>query len=380
MSATLGPRHAIVAALGIALLPVAPAAAQRPPVTVPAPGTTVTTLQHGFDRAAPHPLPLWAPRTVLGFQEVEQGHGRLHVTCTETPARGRCPRSDSGEGPTGRQPIQLEFHEQRSGQRREIAVVGWLERVEWERTCSEDYWDKSEYPLWTSATRDCHLAPGGTAATLQIAAMELAALVAGHWQAELHLDVRGAGGAVLGRQVFALEVTVTDRERAAIHLPEHGASAAQMDLQLQLRTQPPPASVGGEAVLDVCLYDGLGSLSSQLVLIARDGGPELPDRAPQHFSVWHHGGGRAPHDRIDYRLQLLHAGAVIPLHPGTATVLAGIDSAELRPVLLPGMDQPVHCVPTPLTFLTPRVPAAEKRDGRYQGGLTLEMRLPTRRP
>ncbi|MGY8561820.1 hypothetical protein L0938_00145 [Paracidovorax citrulli] len=367
--------------LALLVVPALPALAQRPPVTVPAPGTTVTTLRHAFDRAAPLPLSLWAPRTVMGYQEVLHGHGRLHVTCTDTPARGRCPRSDTGEGPGVRRPIQLEFHEQRSGQRREIGVVGWLERVEWERTCSEDYWEKSEYPLWTSAVRECHVEPAGTAATLQLDAADLGLLVAGRWQAELHLDVRsGVGGAVLGRHVFALEVTVTDPGRAAIHLPEHGGSAAQMDLQLQLRTQPPPASVGGEAVLDMCLYDGMGSTSSELVLIARDGGPAVPGRPPQFFSVWHQGGGRAPHDRIDYHLQVLHAGAHRALLPGAHTRLDGIDSADLRPVLLPGMDQPVHCVPTPLTFATPRVPAADKRDGRYHGDLTLEMRLPTRRP
>ncbi len=197
-----------------------PAAAQRPPVTTPAAGTTVTTLSHAFDRAAPQPLPLWTPRTVLGFDEVVHGHGRLHITCTDDPTRGRCPRSDTGEGPTGRQPILLEFHEPRSGQRREIGVSGWMERVEWERSCSDDYWDKSEYPLWTSATRECHVAPAGTAATLQVAASDIGALVAGRWRAELHLDVRGGvGGAVLGRHVFVLEVTVTDTERAAIHLP-----------------------------------------------------------------------------------------------------------------------------------------------------------------
>jgi len=368
-------------AIALALLPALPAAAQRPPVTVPTPGTTLTTLQHAFDRAAPQPLQLWPPRTVLGYQDGTHGHGGLHVTCTDVPARGRCPRSDSGEGPTGRRAVQLEFHEQRSGQRREIGVTGWLERIEWERTCSEDYWEKSEYPLWTSTTRECHIAPSGTAATLQLEAMDLAALVAGRWQAELHLDVRsGLGGAVLGRQVFVLDVTVTDPGRAAIHLPGHGAAGARMDLQLELRRQPPPASVGGQGVLDMCLYDGLGSLSSQLVLIARDGGPDVPDRPPPLFSVWHQGGGRALHERIDYRLQVLHGGRRLDLHPGVHTLLEGIDTAELRPVVLPGMDQPVHCVPTPLTFLTPRFPAADKREGRYEGDLTLEMRLPTRRP
>lgn len=367
-------------ALLIALLVALPAAAQRPPVTVPVGGTTVTAVTHAFDRAAPLPLQLWAPRTVLGFDEVARGHGRLHVTCTDVPARGRCPRSDTGEGPTGRRPILLEFHEQRSGQRREVGVTGWMERVEWERSCSDDYWDKSEYPLWTSATRECHVQPAGTAATLQVTAMDIAGLVAGRWQAELHLDVRAAGGAVLGRHVFVLDVTVTDPARAAIHLPEYGGSSGVLDLQLQLRSQPPPGSVGGEAVLDMCLYDGLGAHSSELVLIARDGVPGAPARPPGLFSVWHHGGGRAPHERIDYRLQLLHAGTTVALYPDVHTVLAGMDTAELRPVLLPGMDQAVHCVPTPLTFVTPRVQAADKRDGRYQGDLTLEMRLPTRRP
>jgi hypothetical protein len=372
--------RARVVALLIAALIASPAAAQRPPVTVPVGGTTVTAVTHAFDRAAPLPLQLWAPRTVLGFDEVAQGHGRLHVTCTGNAARGRCPRSDTGEGPTGRRPILLEFHEQRSGQRRDVGVTGWMERVEWERSCSNDYWDKSEYPLWTSATRECHIAPAGTAATLEVAAMDIGGLVAGRWQAELHLDVRSAGGAVLGRHVFVLHVTVTDPGRAAIHLPEYGGSAAAVDLQLQLRSQPPPASVGGEAVLDMCLYDGLGSHSSQLLLIARDGMPDTPGRPSGLFSVWHQDGGRAAHERIDYRLQLLHAGRTIPLHPNAPTVLADIDSADVRPVLLPGMDQPVHCVPTPLTLITPRVPAADKRNGRYQGDLTLELRLPTRRP
>lgn len=368
-------------AVALAVLPVLPAAAQRPPVTVPAAGTTATRFTHAFDRAAPQPLQLWAPRTVLGFDEVVHGHGRLHVTCTDVPAHGRCPRSDTGEGPAGRRPILLEFHEQRSGQRREVAVSGWLERVEWERSCSDDYWDKSEYPLWTSATRECHVPPAGSAATLQVAAMDFATLVAGRWRAELHLDVRsGVGGAVLGRHVLIVEVTVSDPGRASIHLPEHGASAARMDLQLKRRNHPPPASLSGEAVLDMCLYDGLGSHSSALTLVAREEGPGVPGRPPGVFSVWHHGGGRAPHERIDYRLHLLHAGRTIALAPEAPTVLAGIDSAELRPVLLPGMDQTVHCIPTPLTFITPPVLAADKRDGRYQGELTLEMRLPTRRP
>ena len=60
-------------------------------------------------------------------------------------------------------------------------------------------------------------------------------------------------------------------------------------------------------------------------------------------------------------------------------LLRGIDTAELRLVMLPDMNQWVYCVPTPLTLETPRVPASEKREGYYDGRLKLEMRLPTDR-
>lgn len=358
------------------LLPAAAALAQRPPVTVPAGGLTTVTLQHGFDRSAPQPLQLWAPRTVLGYDEGARGYGQLHVTCSEDPARGRCPQADTGQGPVGSATLRMEFREQRSGQRITLALVGSLERIEWERTCSDDYWDKAVFPLWTSAHRDCHIAPAGTAVTLQLQAAEIVQLVAGRWHGELHLDLRRAGGALVGRQVFVLEIAVSDHARATVHLPAFGASRGRVQLPLDYRPLPLPGSIGGSATLDLCLYDGVGAHSPRLLLSAHDTGPG----ASEHFAIWHDRGGGASPDRIDYQLRLRQGEGELVLGNRTEVALDGLDSAPLRAVTLPGLPYPVYCVPMVLTLHVPRVPAASKRHGRYEGGLVLRMRLPTRRP
>lgn len=360
----------------VLLLPAAVAQAQRPPLTVPPGGTTSVTLAHGFDRAAPQALELWAPRTVLGYDQGTQGYGRLHVTCTDDPARGRCPQADTGQGPVGPASLHLEFREQRSGQRITLALTGSLERIEWERTCSDDYWDKAVFPLWTSGHRDCHIPPSGTAATLLLEASEIVQLVAGRWRGELHLDLRHAGGALVGRRVFVLEIVVSDHTRATLHLPAFGSSTGRVQIPLDYRALPLPASIGGSAVLDLCLYDGVGAHSPSLLLGAHDAGPE----AGRAFSIWHEGGGSGAQDRIDYELRLHHGDRELALDNHAELTLDGMDSAALRAVTLPGLPHPVYCVPMALRLQVPRVPAAGKRHGRYHGALLLHMRLPTRRP
>lgn len=367
---------AAVRVLLLALLLPASALAQRPPVTVPPGGITTVTLHHGFDRSAPEPLQLWAPRTVLGYDDVARGYGQLHVTCTEDPAHGRCPQADTGQGPVGPAMLHMEFREQRSGQRITLGLVGSLERIEWERTCSDDYWDKAVFPLWTSANRDCHIAPAGTAATLRLETADIVQLVAGRWRGELHLDLRHAGGALIGRQVFVLEIAVTDPARATLHLPAFGASSGRVQLPLEYRPLPLPGSIGGSATLDLCLYDGTGAHSPRLLLSAHDTG----QAASAHFSIWHDSGGGAASDRIDYQLRLRHGADEHPLGNHVELALEDLDSAALRAVTLPGLPYPVYCVPMVLTLQVPRVPASSKRHGRYQGALVLRMRLPTRRP
>jgi len=65
---------------------------------------------------------------------------------------------------------------------------------------------------------------------------------------------------------------------------------------------------------------------------------------------------------------------------GVEQQLHGIDTAQLRLVMLPGMRQPVFCVPTPITFDIPRVPISTQQAGTYFGELQVELRVPTTTP
>ncbi len=369
----------LATALVWGLLASAAVHAQRPPLTTPATGVITTEVARSFDRSAPEALELWAPRTVLGYGEVDLNYGKIHLTCGADPALGRCPTRDTGES-SGRSRFTLQFAEARSGQRMDIAVTGWLERVEWQRNCSTDYWNRADFPLWTSFQNQCIVPPGGTGAALMLQSEDIGELVAGRWTAELRLHLRiDPDGPIIATHVFKFDLTITDRDRVMIYLPEFGLAPPLVGLQLDYRPVPYPATIGGTTVLDMCLYDGIGSQSEYLGITARDMGPAAPGRPDTQYSVWHRDGGREPHDRVDYQLTLAYNGQRIALRNNDEVLLRGIDTAELRLVMLPGMNQWVYCVPTPLTLDTPRVPAADKREGYYQGRLTLEMRLPTTR-
>lgn len=361
------------------LLGSAQALAQRPPATTPATGVITTDIVRTFDRSAPEALELWAPRTVLGYGEVELGYGKIHLTCGDEPEYGQCPMRDTGDS-SGRSRFPVGFSEARSGQKIDVAVTGWLERVEWERNCTVDYWNNAEFPLWSSFQNQCMVPPGGTGVALQLQSEDVQQLVAGRWTAELRLNLRvDPDGPIIATHVFRFDLTITDRDRTMIYLPEFGMAEPLVGLQLDYRPIPSPGTIGGTAVLDMCLYDGMGSQSEYLAITARDMGPAAPGRPPSQYSVWHRDGGREAQDRLDYQLSLDHSGQKIALHNNEEVLLRGIDTAELRLVMLPDMNQWVYCVPTPLTLETPRVPASEKREGYYDGRLKLEMRLPTDR-
>jgi hypothetical protein len=149
-----------------------------------------------------------------------------------------------------------------------------------------------------------------------------------------------------------------------------------VQLPLDHRPHPLPATIGGSATLDLCLYDGTGAHSPRLLLGAHDSGPAVSE----HFSIWHESGGNTEPDRIDYQLRLRHDAGELALGNREEVALDGLDSAPLRAVTLPGLPYPVYCVPMVMTLHVPRIPAASKRHGHYQGALVLRMRLPTRRP
>lgn len=370
-----------VMAVLCALVVLAPRAmAQRPPETHP-------TSEHrdivmSWDRSAmPGEIELWAPRTVMGYSRDQSlQYGRIHLTCesNSTTSTGLCPTSGLESLESGPAPILTRMVEERSGLTADLRVMAALSRAIGERACGPEFWLGWKRPIWTSRQEECGGEKAiGTSVELLLPESELNQLVAGRWHGKLILNLRtDPAGSVLAVNTFNLAFTITDYNAVSIYFPLFDQVTPHVGLNLQY--DPLAQTVGGRTQLDMCLYDGLGSQSQYLGVTVRDSGPRPP--GPSGYSVWHADGGSDATQRVDYTVTLDHNGSALPLRNGVEQLLHGIDTAKLRPVLLPGMTQPVFCVPTPLTLETPRVPVSSKRPGYYDGDLKVELRVPTVTP
>lgn len=364
-----------------ALVVMAPRAmAQRPPETHPTDEHRDIVMT--WDRSAmPGDIVLMPPRTLLAYDHVDLGkrYGELHLTCVSDSSaeKGRCPVEGIRDPDLGLEDIALTFIEQRSQMRVDLNVRGGLERGLSSRACMGDFWQPGIIAPWSIYAPVCGTdAPVGTAGQMELSAAELKKLVAGLWTATLELRASTPDTLNLATHTYRFELTITDYDAVSIYLPEF--QEATPTVGLNLNYDPIARTVGGRAHLDMCLYDGLGSQSEYLGVTVRDSGTRPP--GPTGYSVWHTDGGSDDGQRVDYTVTLDHNGARIPMRNGVEEQLRNIDTARLRLVMLPGMTQPVFCVPTPLTLDTPRVPIDEKRSGAYQGDLKVELRLPTSRP
>jgi len=354
--------------------------AQWPPETHPTDQSRDIVMT--WDRSAvPGDVELWAPRTVLGFShDLAMKYGQIHVVCGSASDSefGRCPTESEPRMSVGTTEIALRLVDLRTGLRTEVRAVGSLLRVMSGPRCNIDYWDSQKRILneafWYECVSD---EPIGTGAALTIPASELAKLVAGRWQATMRLNVKAdPAAAPVATATFNFDFTVTDYDAISIYFPGFDGIAPLVNMDL--RYDPIRKVVGGYKEVDMCLYDGVGSQSEFLGVTVRDSGPRPPPG--RDYAVWHGDGGSDDTQRLDYQVSLNYGGNRLAMKNGEEQLLRGIDSAQLRLVMLPGISQPVYCVPTPLTLETPPTPIASKRPGLYDGELTVELRVPTAKP
>lgn len=366
------------------LLAVGTCWAQRPPEV--APSSRSERVQLFYDRSAvPGDEQLLLARTIFAHSYDERdNYGRVYLTCksNDDSALGRCPTADTGEPSGNESSVNLRFVERRSGLRTELNVKGHLLRIYKTWDCSRDFWSDVITPLWTSTEAVCTgYGSAGTGGALLLESSELAKLVAGRWDATLEMDLRSyPDGGALATYKFVFDLTITDYDRASIYFPASDNVTPLVNLNVGYYPVPSPPHIYGGTALDMCLYDGLGSQIPYLEVRIRDDGREASDRAPGMHSVWHHAGGSGPESRLDYRISLNHGGTPLPMDNNVTRQLLGIDTTLLRLVVLPGMSQPVYCVPAPLTLDVPRVLASSKLAGYYEGRMIIEMIVPSSTP
>lgn len=377
-------RVLLVLMLVCALVVLAPRAwAQWPPETHPADQHRDIVMT--WDRSAvPGDVELWAPRTVLGFShDLAFKYGQIHVVCGSASDSefGRCPTEGELALAGGTSEVVLRFTEQRTGLIAEARAIGSVQRIMSGRICALDFWEKTPRPLFSAYWFRCSVGipdePIGTGVELILPQHEISRLVAGHWKATMRLNIKAdPAAAPVATATFNFDLTVTDYDAISIYFP--GFDGVAPLVNMDLRYDPIRQVVAGRKDVDMCLYDGVGSQSEFLGVTVRDSGPRPPPG--RDFSVWHQDGGSGDTQRLDYQVGLNYGGNLLAMKHGEEQLLRGIDSAQLRMVLLPGISQPVYCVPTPLTLETPPTPIASKSPGLYDGELTVELRVPTAKP
>ncbi|HID8536926.1 TPA: CfaE/CblD family pilus tip adhesin [Stenotrophomonas maltophilia] len=377
-------RVLLVLMLVCALVVLAPRAwAQWPPETHPADQHRDIVMT--WDRSAvPGDVELWAPRTVLGFShDLAMKYGQIHVVCGSASDSefGRCPTEGDPSLISRTSEVVLRLAEQRTGLIAEARAIGSLQRIMSGRICGNDFWDKTQRPLYSAYWFRCSVGipdePIGTGVELILPQHEISRLVAGHWKATMRLNIKAdPAAAPVATATFNFDFTVTDYDAITIYFP--GFDGVAPLVNMDLRYDPIRKVVAGRKDVDMCLYDGVGSQSEFLGVTVRDSGPRPPPG--RDFAVWHQDGGSDDTQRLDYQVGLNYGGNLLAMKHGEEQLLRGIDSAQLRMVLLPGISQPVYCVPTPLTLETPPTPIASKRAGLYDGELTVELRVPTAKP
>lgn len=378
-------RWMCVLMLVCALVLVMPRAwAQWPPETHPTDQDRDIVMS--WDRSAvPGDVVLWKPRTVLGFShDLAFKYGQIHVVCGSASDSefGRCPTESELNSLGGTTEITLRLVELRTGLRTEIRAVGSLQRVMSGPRCSLDYWDDRKRLLNSAFWFTCGMGSGadqplGTGVEIILPQREISRLVAGHWKATMRLNIKAdPAAAPVATATFNFDFTVTDYDAISIYFPGFDGIAPLVNMDL--RYDPIRKVVGGYKEVDMCLYDGVGSQSEFLGVTVRDSGPRPPPG--RDFAVWHGDGGSDDTQRLDYQVSLKYGGNRLAMKNGEEQLLRGIDSAQLRLVMLPGISQPVYCVPTPLVLETPPTPIASKRPGLYDGELTVELRVPTAKP
>jgi len=158
-------------------------------------------------------------------------------------------------------------------------------------------------------------------------------------------------------------------------LPAFGSATPRVDLNL--RTKPlstaPGGEVSGQSNIDMCLYDGYNSNSPWLKVTLADQ-QNVAGRAADVFSVSRDGSSAtAAADRIDYRITLNYNNQPQKVNNGQAITLTGVNTALIRPVVLPGIPFPVVCTPAPLTLDVLPFAKLSKAAGHFTGTLRVTL-------
>ncbi|WP_129991407.1 CfaE/CblD family pilus tip adhesin [Rahnella sp. CFA14(1/10)] len=336
-----------------------------------------------FDKSSPPAqLDIWKDESGGYDSDNDSLWGRNTWVClsSSNPIYGQCKTTVTGveEGNTL---IPILFTEQRSHMTQVINLTGYHKiSVSVGNGCWAAGIIGGPYQVYAAMEKNC----GGvkhndeSLLTVYVTSQELQKLpTGGIWEANLKMNLmQWSPAAKLADWNARITLNVTDNNNQQIYLPEFGQAAPLVNLNMR----PLPGnginkiSVIGSASIDVCLYDGYNANSSAFMLTINDNYTGQGNRTMMDFSLVREGGNASnDRDRIDYVVDILNpdTNTIQTVARGTQMTFTKIQQAHIRQVHLPGLPQPVICVPAPLTLSTQMFEINSKNAGGYRGTLEL---------
>ncbi|CAM3715970.1 MULTISPECIES: CfaE/CblD family pilus tip adhesin [Rahnella] len=319
-----------------------------------------------FDKSSlPSQIDIWKNESG-GYDTSNQAlWGRNSWVCVSnsSPTNGQCATSPQWYG-YGHTQVATEFKEQKSGLTQVINITAYHK--------SGDYDDllSTAAAFWSGISE--------TKESAFISSSELQKLpVGGIWKAELKMSLTQWDPRLkLADWNAHITLNVTDNNNQQIYLPEFGNAAPLVSLNMRPLpgTGNNKVSVTGTANIDVCLYDGYNANSSTFMLTLDDDFTGQSNRSGINFSIVRQGGdANNERDRMDYTINMLNpdTNTLQTVSRARQMNLTKIQQARIRQVHLPGIPEPVICVPAPLELSTGYLAVSSKNAGYYRGTLKL---------
>ena len=336
-----------------------------------------------FDKSsAPSQIDIWKDESGGKDTDDDSLWGRNTWVCLSSsdPATGQCRTSVTGVQ-DGKTTIPIVFTEQRSHLTQVINLTGYHNiSVSVSNGCWGTGVIGGPYQVYAAMEKNCYgtLHNDESLLTVYMTSQEMQKLpFGGIWKADLKMSLMQWSPTIkLADWAAHITLNVTDNNNQQIYLPEFGDAAPLVNLNLR----PLPGagtqkmSFTGSANIDVCLYDGYNANSNTFMLTLNDDFTGQSDRSGVNFSIVRQGGNvNEKRDRIDYTINILN--------PDTNTMqtvsrtrqinFTNIQQAHIRQVHLPGIPEPVICVPAPLELTTDYIEVSSKNAGYYRGTLQL---------
>lgn len=206
--------------------------------------------------------------------------------------------------------------------------------------------------------------------------------IGGIWAAHLKMRVGewhgGNGAETAGWPGFMnvywtadFTLKITDDNNIRIWLPEfHGSEAnVIMPITPAYWALNKPGQVTAEKIIDACLYDGYNSNSNTFQVSFNSSNVDATSRDFILQNTSEPGGSF-----LHYQVLVSHPGSSDPVrvvNPGESLVYSGMDTSVIRQVMMPGLQEPVACVPWSIRLKLKPFNLSKQQAGHYSGVLNL---------